>query len=285
VAKKKPLPLVKRKNRPKETEQKTAMLKVEGLEVVYHSVVLVLRGVSLEVPTGGIVALLGPNGAGKTTTLRAISGLLDIHDGRISKGEIKLGGDSILRKKPEEIVRFGVAQALEGRRIFPTLTVEENLRAGAWGQGRQAVKEGLEQAYDRFGVLADRKLQSAGFLSGGEQQMLALARALMSRPKLLLLDEPSLGLAPRVVRQVAQIISDIHESGVSVLLVEQNAEMALELADHGYIVENGKVVFDGPSDVLKADRDIQEFYLGLGGGEQGSYREVKRYRRRKRWLS
>jgi branched-chain amino acid transport system ATP-binding protein len=261
------------------------MLKVEGLEVVYHSVVLVLRGVSLEVPTGGIVSLLGPNGAGKTTTLRAISALLDIHDGRISKGQIKLDGQSILKKKPEEIVRQGVAQTLEGRRIFPTLTVEENLRSGGWGQGRQAVKEGIAQAYERFPVLADRRQQSAGFLSGGEQQMLALARALMSRPKLLLLDEPSLGLAPRVVRQVAEIISEIHESGVSVLLVEQNAEMALDLCQHGYILENGKVVFDGESSVLKADRDIQEFYLGLGGGEQGSYREVKRYRRRKRWLS
>jgi branched-chain amino acid transport system ATP-binding protein len=261
------------------------MLKVEGLEVVYHSVVLVLRGVSLEVPAQGIVALLGPNGAGKTTTLRAISGLLDLHEGRVSKGQIGLAGQSILKKKPEEVVRLGVAQALEGRRIFPTLSVEENLRAGAWGHGRAQMKEAMAEAFERFPVLADRRQQSAGYLSGGEQQMLALARALMSKPNLLLLDEPSLGLAPRVVRQVAQIISDIHASGVSVLLVEQNADMALDLADHGYILENGKVVFDGESEALRADKDIQEFYLGLGGGEKGSYRDVKRYRRRKRWLS
>lgn len=261
------------------------MLTVENLEVVYHQVMLVLRGISLEVPGGSIVALLGPNGAGKTTTLRAISGLLDIHDGQITKGRVVFDGEPLKERAPDEVVRRGVAQVMEGRRIFPTLTVEENLRSGAYGRGRAAVLDGLARSYEQFPILKERRRQAAGFLSGGEQQMLAIARALMSEPRLLLLDEPSLGLAPLIVAEVSELIRQINARGVSVLLVEQNAEVALSLASYGYVMENGKVVLDGPADELRRDQDIQEFYLGVGGSSAESYRHVKRYRRRKRWLS
>jgi branched-chain amino acid transport system ATP-binding protein len=261
------------------------LLKVNNLEAVYHSVVRVLRGVSLEVPVGGVVALLGPNGAGKTTTLRAITGLLAIHEGRVSKGLIELDGTSLVGVRADTIVARGVAQVMEGRRVFAELTVEENLMAGAWAAKAADARADLDRYYQRFPILGDRRRQAAGYLSGGEQQMLAIARALMSRPRLLLLDEPSLGLAPRIVEDVARLIREINEEGVSILLVEQNAAVALELADHAYVLETGKVVLDGTAEELKNDADVQEFYLGMGGGERRSYRDVKHYRRRKRWLS
>ncbi len=261
------------------------MLKLENVEVVYHSVVLVLRSVSIEVPEGAIVALLGPNGAGKTTTLRAITGLLDVHEGRVTKGSITHRGTSLLGLRADTIVDRGIAQVMEGRRIFSDLTVEENLRAGAYRAPRQQITSDLDRFYTRFPILGERRKQAAGYLSGGEQQMLAIARALMSRPQLLLLDEPSLGLAPKIQADVASLIREINDDGVGILLVEQNARMALDLASHGYIMETGKVVLDGDAETLRADKDIQEFYLGVGADTGHSYRQVKLYRRRKRWLS
>jgi len=261
------------------------MLEVRNLEVVYHDVVLVLKGISLTVPDGGVVTVLGPNGAGKTTLLRALTGLLPIHDGKVTKGGATLGGVPLVGLRADAIVELGMAQVMEGRRILRELTVDENLRAGATLVPRATVSERLQRWYERFPVLAERRRQPAGFLSGGEQQMLALARALMSAPRVLLLDEPSLGLAPKVVADVATLIREIHADGVAILLVEQNAILALELAQHGYVLENGKVVIDGPSEILRKDRDIQEFYLGLGAEGKRSYREVKLYRRRRRWLS
>jgi len=260
------------------------VLEIANLEVVYHSVVLVLKEVSLTVPDGRIVALLGPNGAGKTTTLRALTGLLPIHDGRVTKGAIRYNGDELRGRGTEAIVRQGVVQVMEGRRIFPDLTVEENLRAGAHTV-RGALGPRLKEFYEQFPVLGQRRHRLAGYLSGGEQQMLAIARALVSQPKLLLLDEPSLGLAPQVQAEVASLIRRINASGVSILLVEQNAAMALDLASHGYVMENGRIVLEGSSAELAQDEDIQEFYLGAGGGGQKGYRDVKLYRRRKRWLS
>ena len=261
------------------------MLDVANLEVVYHSVVLVLRGISLQVPDRGVVALLGPNGAGKTTALRAITGLLDVHHGRITKGRIAWHGEDLTARRPDAIVRGGIAQVLEGRRILADLTVEENLRAGAYGRRGGDVRDDIERFCARFPILGQRRRQAAGYLSGGEQQMLAIARALIAKPRLLLLDEPSLGLAPKLQRDVAALIAEINAEGVAILLVEQNAAMALELAQHGYILENGKIVLDGPTADLRADKDIREFYLGLGQGGARSYRQVKLYRRRKRWLS
>jgi len=261
------------------------MLNVTNLEVVYHSVVLVLKGVSLSVPEGQVVALLGPNGAGKTTTLRAITGLLDLHDGRITKGEIHLHGKGIAGMAPEKIVRRGVAQALEGRRIFADLTVEENLLAGAYTQWDARVRDDIDRFYTRFPILGARRKAKAGYLSGGEQQMLAIARALMARPRLLLLDEPSLGLAPKVVQEVAEFMRELRAEGMSILLVEQNASLALDICDFAYLMENGKIVLDGTAEELKKDQDIREFYLGMHGDTRQSYREVKHYRRRKRWLS
>jgi len=261
------------------------MLEVNNLEVVYHGVMLVLRGVSLRVESGQIIALMGPNGAGKTTLLRAITGLLAMHEGRATKGSVLWDNTPLTHLEPEVIVGRGLIQVMEGRRIFADLTVEENLLAGAYKRRDREVNKDLERFYDQFAVLRERRHREAGYLSGGEQQMLAIARALMSRPKLLLLDEPSLGLAPKIVAEVARLIREINKSGVSVLLVEQNASMALSLADYGYIMENGKIVHDGASADLRADKDIQEFYLGVAGHGQTSYRDVKLYRRRKRWLS
>jgi len=260
------------------------VLRVSGLEVVYHSVARVVSGVSLEVPDGAIVALLGPNGAGKTTVLRAITGLLAIHDGRITKGTIELGATRLDGLAPERIVRHGLVQVMEGRRIFIELTVEENLLAGTYGRSDDW-RVDLEAMYAQFPRLAERRRQTAGLLSGGEQQMLAIGRALLVRPKVLLLDEPSLGLSPKLTEDVAQLIKSIGERGVSVLLVEQNAQMALSLARHGYILENGKVVLDGTAAELREDPDVREFYLGMGGAGRKNYRDVKRYARRKRWLS
>jgi branched-chain amino acid transport system ATP-binding protein len=260
------------------------LLDVANLEVVYHSVVLVLKGVSLRVPERGIVALLGPNGAGKTTTLRAITGLLDVHHGKVMKGRVAFGGTELLGQRPDAIVRGGIAQVMEGRRILADLTVEENLRAGAYAR-KDDIRLDLEKFYTRFPVLGDRRHKQAGYLSGGEQQMLAISRALIAKPKLLLLDEPSLGLAPKLQQEVAALIAEINADGVAILLVEQNAAMALDLAHHGYILESGKVVLDGSAADLKSDKDIREFYLGLGVEGARSYRQVKLYRRRKRWLS
>ncbi len=243
-----------------------------------------LKGVSLEVPKGAIVALLGPNGAGKTTTLRAITGLLDIHEGAVTKGNVRFEGDSLLGQSADRIVARGIGQVLEGRRIFVDLTVEENLLAGAYAR-TSGVKQDLEKTYDRFAVLGERRHKLAGYLSGGEQQMLAISRALIARPRLLLLDEPSLGLAPRIVAEVAALIRAIRDEGVSILLVEQNAAVALELADHGYVMETGRIVVEGTADALREDEDVREFYLGGVGEATTSYRDVKRYRRRKRWLS
>ncbi|MEK7861604.1 MAG: ABC transporter ATP-binding protein [Chloroflexota bacterium] len=272
------------------------MLSVANLEVVYSDVIVALRGVSLEVPDGGIVALLGANGAGKTTCLRAISGLLDVHRGRISKGTVLLDGAPIVGLDAPAIVRRGIAQVLEGRRIFAELTVEENLRAGAFTRGD--ARAARDRVVDLFPLLRKRRDDVAGYLSGGEQQMLAIGRALMADPKLLLLDEPSLGLAPMVVRQIRDIIVEVNRQGTAVLLVEQNAAMARAIASHGYILENGRVVMAKPADVLARDEDVREFYLGLAPGTRASgagagsaqarhrgYRDVKHYRRRKRWLS
>jgi branched-chain amino acid transport system ATP-binding protein len=260
------------------------VLVVENLEVVYSDVIVALRGVSLTVPDGKIVAVLGANGAGKTTCLRAITGMLDVHKGEITKGTITLDAKRIDRASPAAIVRSGIAQVMEGRRIFAELTVEENLRTGAYAR-RDGAGDAYERVMDLFGILAERRKQTAGYLSGGEQQMLAIARALMVEPKLLLLDEPSLGLAPMIVQQIKDVIREINAAGTSVLLVEQNAAMALSIASHGYILENGRVVMDKPADVLAADEDVREFYLGLSESGRRSYRDVKRYRRKKRWLS
>jgi len=261
------------------------MLEIANLEVVYNSVALVLKGLSLKVPDGGIVALLGPNGAGKTTTLRAITGLLDIHNGEATRGSIRLADKELLSLGAEEVVRSGVGQVMEGRRIFPELSVEENLLAGAWTLPRALAMERIDRFCDRFPILGQRRHQQAGYLSGGEQQMVALARSLVTHPKLLLLDAPSLGLAPKIVAEVSNLIAELRAEGMSILLVEQNAAMALELADYGYIMENGKIVLDGEAGVLKDDVDIREFYLGIGKPGGTDYRQVKHYRRRKRWLS
>lgn len=262
------------------------MLAAQGLEVVYRDVLLGLRGVSLEVHPGTIVAVLGANGSGKTTLLRALTGLLDVHRGKVTKGSATFEGRSLTDADAATIVRSGIAQVMEGRRIFPALTVDENLRTGSYTvRSGQQVKDNYERVMSLFPVLGDRRTSTAGYLSGGEQQMVAIGRALMSSPRLLLLDEPSLGLAPLVVEQIAGIIREVNGQGTAVVLVEQNATMALSLADHGYILENGRVVKDGPGAELLADKDIQEFYLGVGDAGRKSFRDVKTYRRRKRWSS
>jgi branched-chain amino acid transport system ATP-binding protein len=263
------------------------VLEISNLEVVYNDVVLVLRGLSLTVPDGQVVALLGANGAGKTTTLRAIGGLLDVHEGDITKGQIVWNGEPIHEKDPSEIVRLGVTQVLEGRRIFAEMTVDENLRTGAFtNTDRKSSSTAHDRVMTLFPILGERRKAIAGYLSGGEQQMLAIGRALMANPKLLILDEPSLGLAPLLVQQIRDIIVEINKQGTSVLLIEQNATMALSIADHGYIMETGKMVMDGKPDKLLADEDVKEFYLGLHAeGEKKSFKEVKHYKRRKRWLS
>ena len=259
-------------------------LAVANLEVVYNDIVLVLRGVSLEVPEGSIVALLGANGAGKTTLLRAVTGLLDLHRGRITKGSVTLGEHDITRADPPSIVRSGLSQVMEGRRIFAEMTVDENLRTGAFTRrDRDAVAASYERVLGLFPVLQDRLRSTAGYLSGGEQQMLAIGRALMAEPRVLLLDEPSLGLAPVVVEQIRDLIVQVNEQGTSVLLVEQNATMALSIADEGYVLEHGRIVRDGAGSELLADKDIREFYLGIGEAGRRSFRDVKTYRRKKTW--
>ncbi len=266
------------------------LLRLNNVEVIYSHVILVLRGVSIEVPAGKIVALLGANGAGKTTTLKAISGLLRTQEGEVTRGSIEFEGRRIDRLSPEDIVRVGIVQVLEGRRLFPHLTVEENLVVGALARRRDSngspASRDLEQVYHYFPRLRDLRKRTSGYLSGGEQQMLVIGRGLMARPRLMLLDEPSLGLAPLLVQEIFHVVRQINaEAGVSVLLVEQNARVALDVAHYAYVMETGRVVLDGPSEQLAQNEDIKEFYLGLTQlGERKSYREVKHYKRRKRWL-
>jgi branched-chain amino acid transport system ATP-binding protein len=264
------------------------LLAVNNIEVIYDHVILVLKGVSLQVPEGGIVALLGANGAGKSTTLKAISGLLRTERGEVTKGAIELGGQPIQTMAPDAVVRRGVVQVMEGRRVFEHLTVEENLLTGAYtrGEGR-AVAEDLERVYRYFPRLLARRGVSAGYVSGGEQQMIAIGRALMARPRLMLLDEPSMGLAPMLVQEIYGIVGRLNrEEGVAILLAEQNAAMALRLAQYAYVMENGRIVLDGDAATIGGNEDVKEFYLGLSGvGQRKSYRDVKHYKRRKRWLS
>ncbi len=262
-----------------------ALLSVHNIEVIYDRVFLAIKGVSLEVPAGSVVALLGANGAGKSTTLKAISGLLGPERGQVTRGSIRFAGQDVGALAPPERVRLGISQVLEGRRIFEHLTPEENLIAASLPRrDGKSVRRALERVYDYFPRLYQRRGVRAGYLSGGEQQMLAIGRALMAEPKLLMLDEPSLGLAPALVAEIFQIIRRINaEQGVSVLLVEQNAAAALEVAGYGYLMEGGRVVMDGPSSTLKENPDVKEFYLG--GSRQKSYHDVKHYRRRKRWLA
>ncbi len=266
------------------------ILDIANIEVVYNRSVQVLRGLSLRVPEGGIVALLGSNGAGKSTTLKAVSNVLFLEDGELSAGDIRLGGESVRGKAPHQLVREGLCHVMEGRRVFEDLSVEENLVAAGYalsGRGNGA-RPDYDLVYEYFPRLHERRRALAGYLSGGEQQMLAIGRALLGRPRLMLLDEPSLGLSPMLVEDIFGIIARINrEQGVAMLLVEQNANLALALAGYGYIMETGRVVIDGTPEKLMADDDVREFYLGAGdtaGGEK-SYRQVKHYKRRKRWLS
>jgi len=264
------------------------LLAVNNIEVVYDHVILVLRGVSLELPGGRIVALLGANGAGKTTTLKAVSNLLGTERGAVTKGSILFDGVRVDRLTPSELVRRGVVQVMEGRHCFGHLTVEENLLTGAYTRGsrRREIREDLEKVYAYFARLRDRRKAMAGFTSGGEQQMTAVGRALMARPTLILLDEPSMGLAPQVVEEILGIVRSLNRSEkVSFLLAEQNAAAALRFADHGYILEAGRVVMDGDARTLAGNADVKEFYLGLGGAGRKNFRDAKHYRRRKRWLA
>ena len=264
------------------------MLKLNNVEVVYDRTILVLKGISLEVPEQRIVTLLGSNGAGKSTTLKAISGLLRPERGEITTGSVELNGQRMDQFPPEAIVKLGVTQVMEGRRVFDDLTTEENLLAGAHTRsGLTEIRRDLEGVYEYFPRLAQRKALKAGYLSGGEQQMLAIGRALMARPRLILLDEPSLGLAPLLVEEIFQIIQRLNrEEKLTVLLVEQNAAMALTIAEHGYVMENGRIVLEGAVAALRDNPDVKEFYLGLTEvGARKSYRDVKHYKRRKRWLS
>jgi branched-chain amino acid transport system ATP-binding protein len=263
--------------------QAQVALAVNNIEVVYDDVILVLRGVSLSVGKGALVTLLGANGAGKSTTLKAISGLLKTEDGEVTRGEIMLDGKRIDQLPPEAIVRRGLFQVMEGRRIVEDMTPIENLRLGAYTRRDRSVKADVEMVFSYFPRLKERT-GLAGYLSGGEQQMLAIGRALMARPKLMLLDEPSMGLSPLLVDEVFSIIHRLNrELGISMLLVEQNARMALKAADYGYIMEDGKIVLDGPAEELSSNEDVKEFYLG-GGEERKSFKNLKSYKRRKRWL-
>ena len=263
------------------------LLRVNNIEVIYDHVILVLKGVSLEVPEGGVVALLGANGAGKSTTLKAISNLLHAERGAITKGSIEFDGERIDGRDAADLVRAGVVQVLEGRRVFEHLTVEENLLAGAYTHAGIRARGDLERVYQYFPRLRERRTVKAGYVSGGEQQMIAIGRALMARPRLMLLDEPSMGLAPLLVREIFDIVLRLNrEEKVSILLAEQNASMALRVVQYGYVLESGRVVLDGDAEQLRVNEDIKEFYLGLTGvGRRRSYRDVKHYRRRKRWLS
>ena len=265
-------------------------LDVNGIEVIYNHVILVLKGVSLQVPEGRIVALLGGNGAGKTTTLRAVSNLLAGERGAVTKGSIALRGERIEKLSTSDMVERGVIQVMEGRHCFAHLTIEENLMTGAWTRrdGKAEVAKTLEKVYAYFPRLKERRGSQAAYTSGGEQQMCAIGRALMASPKMVLLDEPSMGLAPQIVGEVFEIVRDLNQKeGVTFLLAEQNTNMALRYADYGYILESGRIVMDGAASALRENEDVREFYLGAGAasGERKSYRDVKSYRRRKRWLA
>lgn len=269
-------------------EKQSNMLKVNNIEVVYNKVILVLKGISLEVPEGAIVSLLGANGAGKTTTLKAITGILETQNGDLKEGTIEFQGTAIHRLDPSGIVKLGITMVPEGRKVFQDLTVQENLQIGAHTRSdRKGIRIDMEKVFSYFPILAKRKEQLAIYLSGGEQQMLVIGRALMARPRLMILDEPSLGLAPLLVKGIFEIIQKINrEEKASILLIEQNARMALQHAQYGYIMENGKIVLDGPCQTLMANPDVKEFYLGMSDEtEKKSYAEVKHYKRRKRWLS
>jgi len=264
------------------------ILSVNNIEVVYDRVILVLKGVSLKVARGGIVALLGANGAGKTTTLKAISNLLQAERGAVTKGSIEFDGQQVHELSPSKLVRRGAIQVMEGRHCFAHLTIEENLLAGAFTRPDSiaAVRRDLDKVYGYFPRLRQRRHALAGYTSGGEQQMCALGRALMSRPKLILLDEPSMGLAPQIVEEIFEIVKGLNESeGVSFLLAEQNAMLALRYARYGYILENGRLVLDGDANTLRENEDVKEFYLGIAAGARKSFRDAKHYRRRKRWLA
>lgn len=264
------------------------ILSVNNIEVIYDHVILVLKGVSLTVPRGGIVAVLGANGAGKTTTLKAISNLLHAERGEVTKGSIEFKGERIDRLSPNELVRRGCIQVMEGRHCFGHLSIEENLLTGAFTRrdGGAAVRRDLEKVYDYFPRLRQRKNSQAGYTSGGEQQMCAIGRAMMSKPSMILLDEPSMGLAPQVVEEIFEIVRELNtKEGVSFLLAEQNTNIALRYATYGYIMETGRIVMDGEASALRENEDVKEFYLGVGGGDRKSFREVKSYKRRKRWLS
>jgi branched-chain amino acid transport system ATP-binding protein len=267
------------------SSQGVGVLAIQNLEVVYEDVILVLKGVSIEVPQGAIVALLGANGAGKTTVLRAVTGLLGVHRGEITKGTVTLDGRAVHGMDAPATVKAGISQVMEGRRTFGEFTIEENLRIGGHASDRGSVNANLDRVLTLFPPLAERRKQLAGYLSGGEQQMLVIGRALMAEPRYLLLDEPSLGLAPLIVQQIRDLIVQVNEEGTSILLVEQNASMALSIASHGYVMETGKVVMDKPAAVLREDKDVREFYLGLREEGAASFRDVKHYKRRKRWLS
>ena len=265
------------------------ILEVNNVEVIYKKTIQVLRGLSLAVPRGAVVALLGSNGAGKSTTLKAISNLLALENGAVSAGHIRFGGRDVAEFRPHELVRAGLFHVMEGRRIFDELTVEENLTAATYARvGKGSAAARFDLVYEYFPNLHARRGVRAGYLSGGEQQMLAIGRALVAEPQLILLDEPSLGLSPKLVEEIFAIIARINaEQRVSMLLVEQNAAVAFAVSSYGYIMETGRIVIDGPVDRLSRDQDVREFYLGLGGGEGGakSYRDIKHYKRRKRWLS
>jgi branched-chain amino acid transport system ATP-binding protein len=265
-----------------------ALLALNGIEVIYNHVILVLKGVSLSVPEGRVVALLGANGAGKTTTLRAVSNLLKGERGEVTKGSIEYRGERIEQLNPSALVKRGVVQVMEGRHCFPHLSVEENLLTGAYTRkvSRAAVKQELERVYAFFPRLKERRSSQAGYTSGGEQQMTAIGRALMARPQMILLDEPSMGLAPQIVEEIFQIVKDLNErEKVSFLLAEQNTMVALRFADFGYILENGRVMMEGAAAELAENEDVKEFYLGIAGEGRRSFKDVKHYKRRKRWLS
>lgn len=270
------------------TDGADAILAVNNIEVIYDHVILVLKGVSLTVPAGGIVSLLGANGAGKTTTLKAISNLLHAERGEVTKGSIIFKQDEVQALSPNELVRRGCIQVMEGRRCFGHLSVEDNLLSGSYTRrdGNAAIKQDLEMVYGYFPRLRERRSSQAGYTSGGEQQMTAIGRALMSRPKMILLDEPSMGLAPQLQEEIFEIVKKLNEQqGVSFLLAEQNTNIALRYATYGYILESGRVVLDGAASELRENEDVKEFYLGVGGEGRRSFRDVKHYKRRKRWLS
>jgi len=265
-----------------------ALLAVQNIEVIYDHVILVLRGVSLDIQAGTIVALLGANGAGKTTTLKAISNLLRAERGDVTKGQILYKGERIDRLDPSTLVKRGICQVMEGRHCFQHLSVEENLLTGAYTRGAlgSGIDEDLDKVYKYFPRLKERRTSQAGYTSGGEQQMTAIGRALMARPKMILLDEPSMGLAPQLVEEIFEIVKELNRAeGVSFLLAEQNTNIALKYADYGYILENGRVVMDGEGASLAENEDVKEFYLGISSGGRRSFRETKNYRRRKRWLA